>query len=66
VSHVLLINRSYFLVEAKIEYLFYLLQAKIKKITADYISLTFAHLRDADNTSGLFLQHVYEKEEDIY
>jgi hypothetical protein len=46
VSHVLLlINRSYFLVGAKIEYLFYLLQAKNKKITADYKSLTLAAIK---------------------
>jgi hypothetical protein len=35
-----------FLVGAKIEYLFYLLQAKNKKITADYKSLTFEAIKD--------------------
>jgi hypothetical protein len=54
VSHVLLfINRSYFLVGAKIEYLFCLLQAKNKKITADYESLTFVVVKE------LFLSGVY-------
>jgi hypothetical protein len=57
VSRSSIYNRSYFLVGAKIEYLFYLLQAKIKKITADYKSLTFIPLRDM-NTSGFFLQKV--------